>query len=76
MIQKLQKPNFAGVYTKANEILVKSSVINTFPYSPKLPVKEQTGIPCRSYSKARKYGPEVRDFGSELAVFVDRYEFL
>lgn len=71
MIQKLQKPNFAKVYTKANEILMKSSVINTFPYSPNLLVKEQTGTPCRSYSKARKYNLEVKDLGSESAVLVE-----
>lgn len=64
------KPNFAGAYSKANEILVKSSVISTFPFSPTTLVKEQTPIVCRTYAKAKKYGIEMRDFGSESAVIM------
>ena len=64
------KPNFAGAYSKANEILVKSSVISTFPFSPTALVKEQTPIVCRTYAKAQKYGLEMRDFGSESAVIM------
>ena len=47
-----KKPNFSRAYSKANEILVKSSAIQTFPFSPKDLVKEQTPIVCRSYKKA------------------------
>jgi len=64
------KPNFSGAYTKANEILVKSNVISTFPFSPTLLVKEQTSIVCRTYEKAKKYGLEMTDFGSESAVIM------
>lgn len=64
------KPNFAGAYSKANEILVKSSVISTFPFSPTALVKEQTPIVCRTYAKAKKYGLEMRNFGSESAVIM------
>lgn len=66
----ISKPDFAGAYSKANEILVKSSVISTFPYSSKALVKEQTDIPCRSYKKAKKYGVEITDFGSESAIIM------
>lgn len=67
-----QKPDFASAYSKANEILVKSSVIDTFPYSPKALVKEQTSTPCRSYKKAReKYGVEMTAFGSESALLIE-----
>ncbi len=64
------KPDFAGSYLKANEMLVKSSVINTFPFSSKALVREQTPIVCRSYKKAKKYGVEMTDFGSESAIIM------
>ena len=60
-----KKPNFSRAYSKANEILVKSSAIQTFPFSPKDLVKEQTPIVCRSYKKAQKYGVDITAFGSE-----------
>ena len=62
------KPNFSKAYSNANEILVKSKVISTFPFSPVELVKEQTPFVCRTYSKAKKYGVDMRDFGSESAV--------
>ncbi len=64
------KPDFANAYSKANEILVKSNVITTFPFSPIQLVKELTPFVCCSYSKAQKYGFDVRQFGSESAVIV------
>lgn len=70
ILQSHNKPDFAGSYSKANEILMKSSVINTFPFSPKALVKEQTPIVCRSYKKAKKYGVEMTDFGSESAIIM------
>ena len=42
------KPNFDKAYIKANEMLIKSSVIHSFPFSPKTLVKEQSAIVCRS----------------------------
>lgn len=65
------KPNFSSVYTKANEILVMPDVIQTFPFSPIELVKERTGIPCRTYSKARNYGLDIEDLGSESAILVE-----
>ena len=65
------KPNFSRSYSLANEILVKSSVIDTFPFSTKKLVMEQTDIRCRSYSKAKKYGVDITDFGSESATLFE-----
>lgn len=48
------KPNFSAAYSKANEILVKSRVISTFPFSPIDLVKEQSAIKCRTYKKPGK----------------------
>lgn len=61
------KPDFSKAYIKANEMLVKSSIIKTFPFSPRDLIKEQSSIVCRSYDTARKYGIEILDFGSESA---------
>lgn len=65
------RPNFASAYSKANEILVSSRIISTFPFSPTALVKEQIGIPCRSYQKAAKYGVDMTAFGSESAIIMD-----
>ena len=65
-----KKPDFSRAYSKANEILVKSSAIQTFPFSPKDLVKEQTPIVCRSFKKARKYGVDITEFGSESAIIM------
>ena len=62
------KPNFAESYSKANEILVKSSAISSFPFPPLDLVKEQSDIKCRTYKKARQYGVDISVFGSESAV--------
>ena len=64
------KPDFVRAYLKANEILVKSSAINTFPFSPKDLVKEQANIVCRSFKTAKKHGIEMEKFGSESAIIV------
>ena len=65
-----KKPDFSRAYSKANEILVKSLAIQTFPFSPKDLVKEQTPIVCRSFKKARKYGVDITAFGSESAIIM------
>ena len=65
------KPNFSAAYSKANEILVKSRVISTFPFSPIDLVKEQSAIKCRTYKKARKYGIDITAFGSESATIFE-----
>ena len=66
----MSRPDFSRAYRKANEILVSSSVITTFPYSVKELIKEKSGIHCRSYSLARKRGVDMTAFGSESAVVV------
>lgn len=62
-----QKPNFKKAYLCANEILVASSVLQTFPFSPTALVNEQSNIVCRTYGKAAKYGIDMKAFGSESA---------
>ena len=64
------KPRFAKAHSKANELLVASSVITTFPFSPIKLVKERTSFVCRTYAKAQKYGVDMSRFGSESAVIV------
>ena len=66
-----KKPNFSHAYTKANEILVSSRVISTFPFSPKDLVKEKSAIPCRTFAKARSYGVDIEAFGSESAIIME-----
>ena len=61
-------PDFAKAYSKANEILVKSNTISTFPFSPVQVVKELSPYVCRTYAKARQYGLNMADFGSESAI--------
>ncbi len=65
------KPDFKLAYTKANIILVTAEAINSFPFSSKELIKERTDIRCRSYKKAKEYGIDIRDFGSESAVLVE-----
>ncbi len=58
-------PDFKKAYTKANEILCSSNIIMNFPFSPKSLIKEKSGIKCKSYSTALKYGVDIHDFGSD-----------
>ncbi|AOZ95328.1 ImmA/IrrE family metallo-endopeptidase [Butyrivibrio hungatei] len=63
-----RKPDFKKVYTLANEILVSNKSIDTFPYSIKKLVKEQSDIQTCSFSKAEeKYHIPIKNFGSESA---------
>lgn len=64
------KPNFSEAYSKANEVLVRSKIISSFPYSPFLLVKELSPYVCRSYAKAREYGVDMTNFGSESAIIM------
>ena len=70
-VTTIKKPNFSSAYTKANEILVSSNVICTFPFSPKDLVKEKSEIPCRTFAKARSYGVDIEAFGSESAIIIE-----
>ena len=65
------KPDFKLAYTKANTILVKNGVINSFPFSAKELIKETSSIRCRTYDQAKKYGVDIQVFGSESAVLFD-----
>ncbi|MGN1277783.1 MAG: ImmA/IrrE family metallo-endopeptidase, partial [Floccifex sp.] len=54
----------------ANEILIKTRVINDFPFEIKKLVKEQSDIVLCSFKKAsEKYGINIESFGSESAVW-------
>ena len=71
MVALNSKPSFASAYSKANEILVKSRVIESFPYSIKDLISEQSKIRCRTFKKALTYGVDISDFGSESAVIFE-----
>jgi len=61
--------DFAFIYSKANEILVTSSVIETFPFKVKQLIEEQSDIRLCSFRKAiQKFGIDIRVWGSESAV--------
>ena len=65
------KPDFQKVYQNANEILVSSKIINSFPYSATKLIKEQSLIVCRTFDKVRKYNVDIKAFGSESAVIIN-----
>ena len=68
-------PNWKKVMNNANEILVKSKVITTFPFSPKKVVKELSSIKCCTYARAEeKYHVNIKAFGSESAVIMRENE--
>lgn len=65
---------WAKVMNKANEILVSSNAIATFPFEVKKVVKEfnGNGIKCYSYQKAlEKFQLCIEDLGSESALLTD-----
>ena len=65
------KPDFQKAYIKANEILVSSKIINSFPYSATRLIKEQSNVVCRSFEKAHKYNVDIEAFGSDSAVIMN-----
>ena len=61
--------DYTLIYSKANEYLATTSVIEVFPYKVKAFVEEQSDIRLCTYSKAMtKFGIDVKSFGSESAV--------
>jgi hypothetical protein len=62
------KPNFEKAYVRANDTLVTSSAIATFPFSSKALVEEYNEIRCRSYKRAREHGVDISNFGSDSSV--------
>lgn len=65
-----KKPDFATAYSKANEILAKSRVVNTFPFSPIELVKELSDIKCRTYKSALKRQIDITALGSNSAIII------
>ncbi len=66
-----KKPNFKKALKIANDILISSYVINSFPFSIIKVIKEKTKIACRSYSHAAMFGVDINDFGSKDAIYFD-----
>lgn len=70
-MERCIKPDFSKAYSKANEILVSSHIVSTFPFSAFELLKEQTSIPCRTFKKARSYGLNIEHLGSESAIIIE-----
>ncbi|MCR5225876.1 MAG: ImmA/IrrE family metallo-endopeptidase [Eubacterium sp.] len=68
----LAKEDFKRIYTKANEVLVVSEVIDTFPFSVTAFVREMSDVSLCSYSKAgKKFGIPENYFKSEDAEIME-----
>ncbi len=63
-------PDFAYVYTRANEMLVKSHLVQNFPFAIHDLIREQTTLKLVSFSQAQLLGLQVEDLGSDSAVLV------
>ena len=64
--------NYSKIYCKANELLVSSGAIKSFPFKVSSLIKEQSDIRLCKYSKAfEKYGVPIKNFGSESAVIME-----
>lgn len=63
------KPRYRKIIEEADIALLSSSVATTFPYSMKEFVKEQTKAKLRSNKYAAAYGIDIKDFGTEDAIF-------
>lgn len=63
-----KRPDFKKSNIMANEILVASSDIASFPIKVKKVVKEWTDIQLRSFKAAKEKGIDIEAFGSEAAV--------
>lgn len=68
----LSKDDFKRIYTKANEVLVASKVIDKFPFSVNAFIREMSDASLCSYSKAeRKFGIPEDCFKSEDAEIME-----
>ncbi len=65
------KPNFKKAYILANEILLKSRIINAFPFSVTKLIKEISDIQCCSFKRAQKYNVDIEAFGSDSAILTE-----
>ena len=67
------KPDFRKAYILANDLLIASRCISSFPFDAKELVKEQTDLQFCSYKKAfEKYGLDCHELGSDSAVLVKK----
>ena len=65
----IQKPNFKKAYILANEMLVASKSITTFPFDVEKVVSEETDLKFCSYKRAlEKFGLNCFDLGSDSSV--------
>ncbi len=65
--------NFKKIYSKANEHLVLSRSITSFPFKTKSFINEFSDVRLCSYKKAKdKYDISIRLFGSESAVIIEK----
>ena len=60
-----KKPDFKKANILANEILVASSTLVSFPVNTKKIVKEWSDIRVLSFKCAHDYGIDIEAFGSE-----------
>lgn len=65
------KPNFKKAYMLANEILLKSRVIDSFPFSVTQVIKEVSDIHCCSFKRAHLHNVDIEAFGSNAAVLTE-----
>jgi len=65
------RPDFKKVYGIANEILLTSNSISSFPFSVIKVIKEMTDIQCHSYKWALNNGINISALGSKSAVIID-----
>ena len=70
MMTESKKPNFKKANTLANEILVASSTIISFPVNAKRIIKEWTDIKVLSFKCAHEYDIDIEAFGSESSVLL------
>lgn len=61
------KPNFKRSLEKANDLLVSSNEIQSFPFSIKRLIKEKTNSVVRTFYDATTYGVNIFDFGTKDA---------
>lgn len=66
------KPNFEKSYKLANDILVSSQVINSFPFSAKKLINEISDMKCVNFKKVKEYNVDIEAFGSESAVLIQQ----
>ncbi len=67
-----KKPDFKKAYVLANEILVSSDALTSFPFSTKQIVKKWSDIRVLPFKCAHEYGIDIEAFGSESAVILEK----